>query len=380
MTWAPDGVEPVNSSGRSCSRSGSVLRWSRFRGPAMSISKSTALFVFACTFCPSLLRPMAAQEAAQNNPATESDESALTPGKWYQLVESNLVDEKFDELDHMAAEYRSDKSRFPGGEWKLRSFYGALDAPQLTDKDSVDHIAHLERWMQQRPQSMTARIALATSLHRWAWVARGNGLANTVTPEGWRLFNERIQRSQTILEGATKLPPPLCPQWYAEMMTVGLAQGWDAGRLKDIFDRGTQAEPGYFYLYLQYANYLLPKWYGKDGDASSFAKTSADNIGGDAGDELYFQIATLIISRGNGNFPVQEMDWARIQHGYQALSTHYGATNRANNQVAFMAYKFRDANVARQQFEIIGDRWARGVWRDRQFFDRARDWAQGHGS
>jgi hypothetical protein len=346
----------------------------------LSISKSTALFVFACAFFLSVSRPLPAQEAAQNNAATENNEAALTPGKWDHLIESNLVDEKFDELDRMAAEYRGDRSRCPGGDWKLRVFYADLDAPQLTDKDSVDHIAHLEHWMQQRPQSITARVALATSLHRWAWVARGNGLADTVTAEGWRLFNERIQRSQSILEGAAKLPPPLCPQWYSEMMIVGLAQGWDAGRMKDIFDRGIQAEPGYFYLDLRYANYLLPKWYGKAGDASSFAKDSADNVGGDAGDELYFQIATILISRGNGNFPVQEMDWARIQHGYQALCTQFGTTNRANNQVAFMAYKFRDASVARQQFGIIGDCWARGGWRDRQFFDRARDWAQGHDS
>lgn len=169
------------------------------------------------------------------------------------MVETDLVEEEFDELDRMATEYRSEKSRFPGGDWKLRQFYGALDAPQLTDKDSVDHIAHLEHWMQERPQSITARVALATSLHRWAWVARGDG-----------------------------------------------------------------------------------------------------------------------------DFPVHEMDWERIQRGYQALSAHYGATRQSKNQIAFMAYKYKDAALARQQFELIGNNWSQFVWRDRQFFDRARDWAQGH--
>jgi hypothetical protein len=43
-----------------------------------------------------------------------------------------------------------------------------------------------------------------------------------------------------------------------------------------------------------------------------------------------------------------------------------------------MAWKFRDAAFARQQFEVIGDRWSRGVWRDKEYFDRARDWAQTH--
>jgi hypothetical protein len=342
----------------------------------MPVSKFAWILVLAPALFLFVSKPLSSQTpAAADNTASESDESALSGSNWVHLVESNLIQEKFDELDRMAAEYRSEKSRFPGGEWKLREFYGALDAPQLTDKDSLDHIAHLEHWMQQRPESITARVALSTSLHRWAWVARGNGLAPTVTEEGWRLFNERMQQSQSILESAEKLLK-LCPQWYSEMMIVGLAQSWDAGRMKDIFDRGIRSEPDYFYLYRQYANYLLPKWDGKPGDASAFAKTSADNLGGDAGDELYFQIATVLISRGNGNFPVHEMDWERIQRGYQALSAQYGATHLIENRIAYMAYKFRDAAFARQQFNLIGDHWTRGVWRDRQFFDRARDWAQ----
>jgi outer membrane protein assembly factor BamD (BamD/ComL family) len=158
----------------------------------LPVYKSTAILVFACALFLSVSRPLPAQEVAQTNPTSENDQSGLSEGKWYRQVESNLVDEKFDELDRMAAEYRGEESRFPGGEWKLREFYGALDAPQLTDKDSADHIAHLERWMQVRPESITARVALATNLHRWAWVARGNGMAETVTAEGWRLFNERI--------------------------------------------------------------------------------------------------------------------------------------------------------------------------------------------
>jgi hypothetical protein len=342
------------------------------------ILRLVSLLVLAPALLLFSAKPLPAQDAAANHVVSAGDESVQSEGSFRELVATNLIQEKFDDLDRIAAEYRGEKSRLAGGDWKLRVFYDTLDAPQQTDKDSVDHIAHLERWMQERPQSITARVALATSLHRWAWVARGNGMANTVTADGWRLFGERIQRSQQVLESAAKLDAK-CPQWYSEMMTVGLAQSWDAARMKDIFERGVQFEPGYYYLYLQYANYLLPKWDGKPGDASAFAKTSADDVGGDAGDELYFQIATILIKRGDGDFPVKEMDWERIQRGYQALTAHYGATRRTKNQIAFMAYKFKDAAFARQQFELIGDHWAPGVWRDRQFFDRARDWAQGHG-
>lgn len=331
-------------------------------------------------FVPALILGVSRISTAQTpqiNEGTSVNEDDPRIGRWIRSIESDLIAEKFDDLERMANDYRMSKSRVPGGEWRLRLFYTALDAPQQTDKDTLDHLAHLEQWMKAHPESITPRIALATSLHRWAWVARGNGLANTVTPEGWRLFDERIKEAQAVLEGSANIHT-MCPQWYSEMMTVGLAQSWDAKRVKENFERGVQFEPGYYYLYLQYSNYLLPKWDGNPGDASKFAKSSADRLGGDAGDPLYFQIATVLIKRGDGDFPIKEMDWARIQRGYQALAAQYGVDRRTKNQLAFMAYKYRDVNVSRQQFALIGDDWARGVWRDRKFFDRARDWSQGN--
>src|SRR5579875_2230264 len=110
-------------------------------------------------------------------PAAQAEEADPSEISWHQAIEAKLVEEQFDELDRIADHLRRDKVRLPGGDWKLRKFYEALDAPQLTDTDSVAHIAHLEHWMTARPESITARIALATSLDRWAWVARGNGFA-----------------------------------------------------------------------------------------------------------------------------------------------------------------------------------------------------------
>jgi hypothetical protein len=146
--------------------------------------------------------------------------------------------------------------------------------------------------------------------------------------------------------------------------------------MRNVLDDGIKFESGYYYLYMQYANYLLPKWHGKAGDASNFARTSADDVGGDAGDILYFQIATELIKRGNDEFPVHEMDWQRLQRGYQALLSQYGPARFPENQLAYMAWKFQDSVVAREQFTLIGDAWNRNVWLDRNRFDRARDWAR----
>jgi hypothetical protein len=309
--------------------------------------------------------------------ASEEDESSWHGSKWTRLIETNLVEEKFDDLDRMAYQLRSEKTRAAGGSWKLTEFYGALDRPTLTDKDTLDHLAHLKRWVAQRPDSITARVALATSLHRWAWVARGNGMANTVTEEGWKLFNARIQESLNVLKAAASLRER-CPQWYSEMMVVGLAQGWDEAKMREVFEQGIQFEPGYFDLCKLMAMYLLPKWEGKPGEAVAFATSAADNVGGDQGDQIYFHIAAAVIGKNGSSFGVKEMDWPRIQRGYQSLTAQYGTNGWLKNKLAWFAWKFRDAAVARQQFELIGDRWDRDVWHDRERFDRARDWSQKH--
>jgi hypothetical protein len=325
----------------------------------------------------SLLAPGFAASGAgfAQSGATGPEVPAQNLGRWESSLQADLVAEKFEGLDSTADHLRSEKTRLPGGYWQLRVFYSALDLPDKTEQDSSEHIAHLEHWMSQRPTSITARVALATALTRWAWVARGHGLANTVTPDGWRLFDERIKEAQVILAGSAKMPT-MCPQWYSAMLGVGTAQGWDAARMHQILEEGIKFEPGYYYLYLQYANYLLPKWHGHPGDASSFASTSADAVGGDGGDILYFQIATELIKRGDGDFPIHEMDWQRIQRGYQALKSEYGAARRTENELAFMAWKYQDAAVARRQFALIEGNWASTVWGDRNYFDRARDWSQ----
>lgn len=340
-------------------------------------------FLVCTVFHPCLLPAGLGQEtngspaASSSAVATAASPAEVHEGRWVREIEADLVAEKFDDLDQMADAYRREKTRLPGGDWRLRTFYEALDAPQLTDADSVAHVGHLERWVTGRPESITARIALATSLDRWAWVARGNGETNTVTPEGWRLFHERSGRAGQVLAGAANMKT-MDPQFYAEWMTVGRAQEWNPKRVRESFERGVQFEPDYFYLYKEYASYLLPKWFGKPGESAAFAKQSADRVGGSAGDQLYFRIAATLIKRGDGDFPVAEMDWARIQAGYDSVAASYGSTHRLKNELAFMAWRYGDRGVASQQFAAIGPDWSRSVWRNREFFDRIRDWANGH--
>src|SRR5271170_1337142 len=121
-------------------------------------SRLAALLVLApaLLLCPP--RSIHAQAApGMGENATEADESVAHEGPWIRSIESALIAENFDVLDQMASQYRTEKSRLPGGDWRLRRFYAALDAPQQTDKGTQDHLAHLQNWIAQHPESITAR-------------------------------------------------------------------------------------------------------------------------------------------------------------------------------------------------------------------------------
>jgi hypothetical protein len=327
-----------------------------------------------------VLNPALHSQIASPSPAAESqtDEQSLAEGHLIHQVRSDLAAEQFDTLDRTADGFRRSKARWPGGGWKLRVFYEALDFPHQTEPDMVAHLEHLRHWMTLRPESISARVALATSLTRWAWVARGNGVAKTVSDSGWQLFGQRIQEAQVVLETSRDMHT-MDPQWYCEEMIVGKAQGWDDHRVKEVFERAVQFEPDYQYFYKSRTEYLLPKWYGKPNEATDFAKSAADKVGGDLGDYIYWEIATVIIKKGNGNLQdfLAAMDWQRIQRGYQTLQTRFQTNSRSRNELAFMAFEYKDRSIAQQQFGVIGTQWSRSVWRDQNYFEKVRDWSNG---
>jgi len=342
------------------------------------VSKCAALFLLTpAIFFVSKPTPAQTEKPSVSSPISGEDETDLRGGQLTRAIQADLAAEKFEKLDRLAAEFRSQKSRLKGGKWKLSAFYDALDDSKDTDEEIQKHIALLNRWVAQRPESITPRVAVAFTLHRWAWVARGNGMADTITPKGLLLFEERIEQSRKVLEAAAKLQEK-CPVWYSDMMIVGLAQEWDANRMKKLYEQAVQFEPEYHDFYEKRATLLLPKWGGDPGEAVAFAKEAADHLGGEAGDEMYYHIATAIIGKNGKNYGVHKMDWPRIQKGYALLTAKYKSTNSLKNGIAFLAWKFQDAAYAKQQFALIGDRWDHGVWKDRERFDQARDWSKNH--
>ncbi|MGD1082714.1 MAG: hypothetical protein ABR881_30740 [Candidatus Sulfotelmatobacter sp.] len=315
---------------------------------------------------------LAGEEAAGLSGDASTDIHALLN---YKKTISRLLEErKFEQLDCLADSARNDKEIFPGGTWKLHTVYLGLNEPQLhaTQKDWKGHIGRLKQWMSARPQSITAHIALAESYVNYGWEARGHGYVDTVSENGWKLFKERSAQGRQILKHASDLPQK-CPEWYVAMQDVALAQGWDPSAKQALLEQAIKFDPDYFYYYRKYAVSILPEWDGAEGQLGRFLKTTADKIGGNAGDILYFQVASLVVCC---QAEPLNFSWPRIQRGFDALEKQHGAALDNWNRMARMAAIYNDPVVANKMLARIGDQWSDEVWQTFPYFESVKNWAK----
>jgi hypothetical protein len=313
--------------------------------------------------------------AASNAEAQSEDAGDLADahtGAFKVQVRSLYDKGAFSELDAIADQARSQKLRFKGGAWRLYVFYKTIGSPgSLTATDAEWHsrIAKLQQWMAASPTSPAPRVGLAHAYIRFAWKARGNGSSGTVTPQGWALFGQRIQSARTVLEEAAKTTPRDA-QWYREMQTVALAQGWDRAQVDALASEALANEPSYYYFAVAQANFLLPKWYGKPGESEKYAEQVADQAGGPEGEATYFEIASELNCCRRTQAPA--LSWPRVRQGFAALDQLYGSTNHQRNVMAYLSLRAGDTETAQKLFARIRNDWDEDVWRSKALFDASR--------
>ena len=309
---------------------------------------------------------------ASFNPAT--DVRALE--KYKDAIAQLLKDKNFSELDCVADAARAGKTRFSGGAWKLHNFYQGLETPRPghpTEEDWREELQLVQQWRDKYPQSMTARIAQAKAYIGYAWDARGDQKADTVSDNGWKLFGQRLEQAKAMLdEAATTTGKD--PEWYYEMQQIALGQSWEESDSAELFKQAIAFEPQYYYYLQKRAQYLQPKWNGEPGDSERFAKAQADKVGGGDGDILYFQTAAGITCCNEPD--LKDFSWSRLQKGYTALEKKYGASLNYTNVAALMALKANELDTADSMFKRIADNWDVDVWYTEDWFKQNRDFAE----
>src|SRR5215211_2271747 len=146
-----------------------------------------------------------------------------------------LISRDFDLLERAAIEARESKEKTVAGVWKLERIYDGLEEPSgaASEHEWQRHLALLQQWSNKKPDSRTAKIALALGHFKFGWKARGHDYADKVTDENRDLFYKRIEQARNTL--TSMRAEDVDPKWYSLMLQIALSENWDRGSYDELF-------------------------------------------------------------------------------------------------------------------------------------------------
>jgi hypothetical protein len=301
-----------------------------------------------------------------------------TESEYMAKIKEALLESDFAQLEKTAQQNRTERGLLRGGTWKINAFYnqsaGPMNSGEETDEGYQNEITRLNQWITAYPDSVTPRIALARLFTNYAFFARGEESADSVSESRWKLYNERNIAAEQYLLAAAHLKDRDA-HWYEAMQQVAFQVGWDKTYALDLLNHAVAFEPSYYHYYREYADYLRPQWYGEPGEIAKYAEQASLQLHDPDASILYFRITSTLACNCEPQIAdLPGIDWPKFKSGYSDVTRLYGASNLNANRLAWVAFKVGDNVTAQQAFSSI-DHMEMGVWWGPHTFANARDWA-----
>jgi hypothetical protein len=292
-------------------------------------------------------------------------------------IQVRLMKSAFDEIDAIANDYRSSHVRVAGGYSALTNLYGVVtgfDDGGCASKPVPcysfdDKRQAMERWLAARPDSLTARIALASLWQQYAWAGRGGETADKTSDAQWSTFNERMAHARELLE---PLDPDVDPEIYLIEMDTTAAAERPRERLLNLYERATRSYPNNYEFAIHRFHFTLPRWYGEPGEAAAFTQSLLTVPGGEAGLMAYFNVAgeTLMMEhRFEAVFDVSGTQYPLLVKAFAARAAAFGVTKNDMNVLMYYAIAAKDCKTINMLIEKIGDDWNYSIWTDKANVD-----------
>jgi hypothetical protein len=231
-------------------------------------------------------------------------------------------------------------------------------------KDWQTELDKIAQWRKELPDAYGPDLVEAILWRAWAWQARGEGSAATVTPEGWELFTAKISRANEVLEHS-KNRASRSPLWYQLRLGIARDAGWDHERYRALLDEATQQFPWYLPLYFSAANYLSPKWGGSYAAVDALARrTTRVPLGADY--SLYARVYWHLTTDEPIEFELfrdSPASWSLMKAGFEALMKRFPKSKWNLNLYAYLACTANDGSTygvlrARIGQDVIPNAWA----------------------
>lgn len=226
----------------------------------------------------------------------------------------------------------------------------------------------LDGWQAAFPKSPSSLLARSTAMVGYAWDARGNGVAGTVTENGFKLFGERLIEGLKKLDEARKLGGDKEPAYWVNLLVYCRGLQAPPEKIKEVVDEALKRFPEDPDIYYGYCVAILPRWGGDVGEWQSWISTQNKDArwgGKEMDPQLYVRILWRVygyIEDSDGPlFENKKLSWEKAKLGLDQLCEKYPKSVYWKTVRAHMAWAAEDAKALTAAITALNgtyDSWA----------------------
>lgn len=152
-----------------------------------------------------------------------------------------------------------------------------IDSIQDTQLAGIDACAD---WLRQMPDSYAAHWLCGAMWEGGAWAARSKKFSSEVSAARFAIMNERLQRSNALLERAITLTPE--PLEALVLLAENRYLDGDKTGAEALLERAGEIRPDYPSIHWTRLNYAQPKWGGSEERVkAAFERAKQAGVSGD---------------------------------------------------------------------------------------------------
>lgn len=275
-------------------------------------------------------------------------------GTW--RVQSLYAEKNFKGLDELFEQWSKGEDRYPDGRWRLIMFAEGLARRFNAWKNWGEDLKRIQAWQQASPESFAAKFAEVVYWRNYAWFARGTGFANTVSPEGWALFRERMGFADKVLESLRPRAKNY-PAWYPTAIFVKLDKS-DIDAATDLFKEGVKLFPEYHAIYFAMSRAMEPRWGGSPEAYEHFANEAATIAKSFEGEGMYLRLFWTVDNSIGVPFRSRSDDipsWPKLKKGIERLVAKYPSSTHNMNYFASLACRADDKALYLELRQKLGN-------------------------
>jgi hypothetical protein len=197
-------------------------------------------------------------------------------------------------------------------------------------------------------------------LVKYAWDARGSGMAFTVQEEGWKKFGERLSRADKALRKAWAIESS-GTRTPSLLMAALLGLGCERPEIDTWFRRAMEADGDNHQACNTMMEWLDPKWHGSREEVLAFGRACRDTKNWRAkitllGADAHMRAVHLLPHAEFKQYMAREEVWEDIKAIYEDYLSHRPDDAQTRSAYASCCYVCNRMEESAHQFDLLGDK------------------------